>query len=110
MQENETPKEAIRLFYALKEQGVNPMLEWWDGYKTIDVAISRVKLNIIVETHDGLITEKEAIQQLEEAMKSFKNGFTTLRIPGVLIRYYLEETVENILGIIDGLRANLRVI
>ncbi len=108
--ENNTPLEAIQLFYALKEAGANPMLEWWDGQKSIDIAISRVKLNIEIDTDYQMITHKQAINDLEEAMHSFKNGFTTIRIPHVVIKYYLKDTVNNVLGIIQGLRANIKVI
>ena len=107
--ENNTPLEAIHLYYALKEAGANPMLEWWDGQKSVDIAISRVKLNIEVDTDYQLITHEQAIQDLEEAMHSFKNGFTTIRIPHVVIKFYLKDTVNNILGIIQGLKANIRV-
>ncbi len=107
--ENNTPLEAIHLYYALKEAGANPMLEWWDGQKSVDIAISRVKLNIEVDTDYQLITHEQAIQDLEEAMHSFKNGFTTIRIPHVVIKFYLRDTVSNILGIIQGLKANIRV-
>lgn len=110
IKENDTPIEAIQLFYALKEAGANPMLEWWDGHKSIDIAISRVKLNIEIETDYHLITHEQAILDLEEAMHSFKNGFTTVRIPHVVIKYYLDQTVKNILGIIQGLKSNLKVI
>ena len=108
--ENNTPIEAVQLFYALKEAGANPMLEWWDGHKSIDIAISRVKLNIEVDTDYQMITHEQAINDLEEAMHSFKNGFTTIRIPHVVIKYYLKDTVTNILGIIQGLKANIKVI
>ena len=110
IEENGTPIEAVQLFYALKEAGANPMLEWWDGHKSIDIAISRVKLNIEIDTDYQLITHEQAIHDLEEAMHSFKNGFTTIRIPHVVIKYYLKDTVTNILGIIQGLKANIRVI
>lgn len=107
---NNTPLEAVQLYYALKEAGTNPMLEWWDGYKSIDIAISRVKLNIEVETEYQMLTHEQAIQDLEEAMHSFKNGFTTIRIPSVVIKYYLADTVRNIQGIMEGLKANIKVI
>jgi len=105
-----TPKEAILLYYGLKEAGIVPMLEWWDGKKSVDIAISRVKLNIEIETEYHTITHEQAINDLEEAMHSFKNGFTTIRIPHVLIKYYLKETVNNILGIVEGLKANIKAI
>ncbi|MEZ4970699.1 MAG: hypothetical protein R2814_13780 [Flavobacteriaceae bacterium] len=107
---NRTPKEAIQLYYGLKKAGVNPMLEWWDGKKSVDIAISRVKLNIEIDTEYHSITHEQAINDLEEAMHSFKNGFTTIRIPHILIKYYLKETVDNILGIMQGLKANIKVL
>lgn len=108
--QNETPLEAIQLYYGLREAGVNAMLEWWDGKKSVDIAISRVKLNIEIDTKYHMITHEQAINDLEEAMHSFKNGFTTIRIPHVLIKHYLKETVTNILGIMEGLRANIKAI
>jgi hypothetical protein len=106
----ETPREAIQLYYGLKEAGVAAMLEWWDGNKAIDIAISRVKLNIEIDTEYHMMTHEQAINDLEETMHSFKNGFTTIRIPHVLIKYYLKETVVNILGIMEGLRVHLKAI
>lgn len=110
MRKKKTPLEAIQLYYGLKEAGVQGMLEWWDGKKSIDIAISRVKLNIEIDSAYDKLTEDQAINQLEEAMHSFKNGFTTIRIPHILIRNYLNETVQNIIGIIEGLKANIKVI
>ncbi|MET6990748.1 hypothetical protein [Sediminicola arcticus] len=107
---NNTPVEAVQLYYGLKNAGVHPMLEWWDGKKSVDIAISRVKLNIEIDTEYSMITHEQAINDLEEAMHSFKNGFTTIRIPHVVIKYYLKETVNNILGIMEGLKANIKVI
>ncbi|MEJ1221750.1 hypothetical protein [Sediminicola sp. 1XM1-17] len=107
---NNTPVEAVQLYYGLKNAGVHPMLEWWDGKKSVDVAISRVKLNIEIDTEYSMMTHEQAINDLEEAMHSFKNGFTTIRIPHVVIKYYLKETVNNILGIMEGLKANIKAI
>lgn len=108
--DNNTPPEAILLFYALKEAGAYPMLEWWDGKRSVDIAISRVKLNIEIDRNYDMITHEQAINDLEDAMHSFKNGFTTIRIPHLAITYYLEDTVQNILGIISGLKANIKAI
>jgi len=110
VEKNNTCIEAIKLYYGLKNAGANPMLEWWDGKKSIDIAISRVKLNIEVDTQHNMITHTQAINDLEEAMHSFKNGFTSIRIPNVVVKYYLRETVNNILGIIEGLKVNIKAI
>ena len=110
MDQSGTPLEAIQLYYGLKEEGVSAMLEWWDGKKSVDIAISRVKLNIEIDCEYHMMTHEQAINDLEEAMHSFKNGFTTIRIPHVLIKHYLKETVHNIIGIMEGLRANIKAI
>lgn len=107
---NDTPLAAISLYYALKQAGVYPMLEWWDGKKSVDIAISRVKLNIEIETEYQMLTHEQAMNNLEETMHSFKNGFTTIRIPHVVIKHYLNETVQSIIGIIEGLKVNIKVI
>ena len=110
IKKNNTPVEAIQLYYGLKEAGVKTMLEWWDGKKSVDIAISRVKLNIEIDSEYHMLTHDQAINDLERTMHSFKNGFTTIRIPHVLIKHYLKETVNNILGIMEGLKANIKVI
>ena len=110
IKKNNTPVEAIQLYYGLKEAGVKTMLEWWDGKKSVDIAISRVKLNIEIDAEYHMLTHDQAINDLERTMHSFKNGFTTIRIPHVLIKHYLKETVNNILGIMEGLKANIKVI
>ncbi len=107
---NDTPIAAIQLYYALKVIGVYPMLEWWDGKKSVDIAISRVKLNIEIETEYQMLTHEQAMNNLEETMHSFQNGFTTIRIPHVVIKHYLQETVQSIVGIIEGLKLNIKVI
>ncbi|MEX0272787.1 MAG: hypothetical protein AB3N16_00235 [Flavobacteriaceae bacterium] len=107
---NNTPPEAVQLYYGLREVGVKAMLEWWNGSKSIDIAVSRVKLNIEIEVQPQLLTQEEAIKQLEEAMHSYKKGFTTLQIPDFMVRECLGETIFHIVEIIDGLKRNIRVI
>ena len=107
---NNTPVAAIQLYYGLKNAGESPMLEWWDGNNFVDLAFSRVKLNIEIDDRYEKLTDKQAIDHLEEVMHSFKNGFTTIRIPHTLIKYHFNDTVTNIIGIMEGLKANLKVI
>ena len=85
----DTPIEALHLYFALKDCGANPMLEWWDGKRSVDIAISRVKLNIDIGTDYEMMTHEQALTELEAAMISYKNGFTNIRIPHVLVKYHL---------------------
>ena len=107
---SQIPVEAIMLYYGLKEAGVKPMIAWWNGKRMVDLAISRVKLNIEIDKGYESLSHRQAMEDLEGAMHSFRDGFTTIRIPHFLIRDHLRETVSNIMGIMEGLRANIRAV
>ena len=107
---NNTPIAAVMLYYELKALGESPMLEWWDGSKFVDLAFSRVKLNIEIDDQYEKLTDVQAIDHLQEVMQSFKNGFTEIRIPDTLIRFHLKDTVQSIMGIMEVLRANVKLI
>ncbi|WP_373073818.1 hypothetical protein [Zeaxanthinibacter enoshimensis] len=107
---HKTSLQAIRLYYGLKEAGENPMLAWWDGKKSVDIALPRVKLNVEIDHEPHLYSHKRAMEELEEAMHSMNDGFTTLRIPHMLIAEKMRETVQDILQIKAGLQQSQQVI
>lgn len=102
--------EAIMLYYGLKRAGVKAMLAWWDGSKTVDLAVSRVRLNIEIDPGGEPLSFERAIGELGQSLHEFHDGFTTLRIPHFLVRTHLNETVEIILGIIKGLKSTGKVL
>ena len=107
---NNTPVAAIQLYYGLKAAGASPMLEWWDGDRFIDIAFSRVKLNIEIDNQYEQLTVEQLVSNLEKDMQADYNGFTTIRIPQLLVQNSFNQIVENLLGIVEGLRANVRLI
>lgn len=110
IKQKNTSLEAVLLYYGLREAGIKPMLAWWDGKKMVDLAINRVKLNIEIDQAYESISHAKAMYELESTMHSFRNGFTTIRIPHFLIRDHLKETVQNIHGIMEGLKENIKVV
>lgn len=102
------PVEAVMLYYGLKLAGHHPMLAWWDGSKFVDVAFSRTKLNIEIDTEYEMLSAKQAIHDLEKRMHSYKDGFTSIRIPNELIAQHLKETVQSITNIIESLKLTLK--
>ena len=104
------PAEAIILYYALKKAGVKAMLAWWDGKRTVDLAISRVRLNIEIDRGEESLSYEQVIAELGQAMHAYHDGFTTLWLPHYLVKTDLKVTVESILGIIDGLKPRLKVV
>jgi hypothetical protein len=107
---SQVPAEAVMLYYGLRHAGIKPMLAWWDGKKTVDLAISRVKLNIEIDREVESLSFNEAMHELEGHLYSYDDGFTSIRIPHSLIRYQLGESVNGILRITEGLREKTRVV
>jgi very-short-patch-repair endonuclease len=110
MKSQHAPAEAIILYYALKKAGVKAMLSWWDGKKTVDLAVSRVKLNIEIDRGQESLSYEKAMEELGQAMHDYQDGFATLRIPHYLVKTDLKVTLESILGIIEALKPNLKVV
>ena len=110
LKQKDLPEETVILYYGLKEIGIASMLAWWDGKQTIDLAVSRVKLNISIEKEHEPLNSEDVLQALEKGMMEFKDGFTNMRIPKSLIRKDLRRTVENIASIIADLRVEVKAI
>lgn len=110
LRQKNLPPETVTLYYGLKEAGIPSMLAWWDGAQTIDLAISRVKLNINIEKEQELLDPDDIVRSLGDRRLDSYDGFTNIRIPQSLIRKDLRRTVENIAAIIESLRAQVKVI
>lgn len=89
--------EAIRLGELLKNLGHYVEFEKYDGYKHIDIAIVKSKVNIEVDGshHHG---KTQALRDLKRTFYSWNKDFVTLRIPNSLTRdeETLRETAEYI--------------
>jgi very-short-patch-repair endonuclease len=105
-----TTIEAIQLYYGLKNKGIYPMLEWWDGSKSVDIAISRVKLNLEIDSEYQMLTTEQVLDTLVKRMYDYEDGFTTIRIPKVLIRQCLEDIIEAVQRIADNMKSRARAV
>jgi very-short-patch-repair endonuclease len=101
--QNITTQETIRLYFALKHRGVPAEMEKYDGYKHIDIAISRSKVNIEVDGLHHNFNSKQALSDLKRTYHSFLKGYLTLRIPNSLVYndYTLNETADYIVGFLN---------
>lgn len=81
---NATP-EAIGLYFALRKNGVSAELEKNDGYKHIDIAVTKARLNIEVDGVQHNTSLDQTISDLRRTYYSFKKGYFTLRIPNTLL-------------------------
>lgn len=91
-----TTPQAIELYFALRRRGVPAELEKWDGYKTIDIAVTEAKVNIEVDGKHHNYNHQQALSDLKRTFYSFQKGYLTLRIPNSLVEWSIEETADYI--------------
>ena len=91
-----TTPHAIELYFALKRRGLPAELEKWDGYKTIDIAVTDAKVNIEVDGKHHHYSHQQALSDLKRTYFSFQKGYLTLRIPNSLVEWSIEETADYI--------------
>lgn len=84
-------KEAADLKDALERQGVRVLVELHDGYKHVDLAIPKARLNIEVDGIQHLTNPQQILADLNRGYYSHQNGFNTMHIPNEMIRMHLKE-------------------
>lgn len=84
-------KEAADLKDALERQGVRVLVELHDGYKHVDLAIPKARLNIEVDGIQHLTNPQQILADLNRGYYSHQNGFNTMHIPNEMIRLHLKE-------------------
>lgn len=111
MDQHDVPEEAVMLYYHLKNSDIQSMLAWWDGTTQIDLAISRVKLNISIEKSEQntQLPFPEFVRGLAQLSLRQENGFSFMKIPAFQIRNYPAETVEQVRNVIQEIRQHIKI-
>jgi very-short-patch-repair endonuclease len=84
-------KEALALKGALEDEGILVFKELNDGYKTIDLALPKARINVEVDGVQHLTDPKQILADLHRGYYSHKNGYDTMHIPNEMIRLHLPE-------------------
>jgi very-short-patch-repair endonuclease len=100
--------EALQLYIALRQKGISAELEKWDGFKTIDIAVTSAKVNIEVDGMQHHYNTEQALADLKRTFHAFQKGYLTLRIPNTLVRENIEETAEYIASFLQTSAEKLR--
>lgn len=86
--------EERSLKKALEERGVQVYIELHDGFKTIDLAIPRAKINIEVDGIQHLTDPNQILTDLARGYYSHKDGYDTMHIPNDLLKNRLDEIAD----------------
>lgn len=92
--------ETIQLYFALKGRGIAAQLEKPDQYKRADIAISGSNLHIEVNGSHQNYNATEALRELKKYLNDFNQESITLKIPGSLVKFNIEQTSDIILKIV----------
>jgi hypothetical protein len=92
--ERKTTPQTLNLYFALRGRGVPAALEKFDGFKTIDIAITEARVNIEVDGMHHQFDPQQALADLKRTYFSFQKGYLTLRIPNALVEWDLETTAD----------------
>lgn len=88
------------LYTALKQRGVEPITEYPDGHKTIDIAIPEARLYIEVDGVQRLNNPEQIITDFKRDYYSKKEGFYTLHIHNDDIKNHLNSIADAIAEVV----------
>jgi hypothetical protein len=91
-----TTPESRLLYFALLHRNIPAIIEKFDGYNHIDIAVPEAKVNVEVDGLHHNHSSQQALADLKRTLHSFRRGYYTLRIPNSLVREKLEETADHV--------------
>lgn len=87
-------KEAASLRDELEKRGVKVLVELNDGYKHVDLALPKAKLNIEIDGIQHLTDPQQIVSDLSRGHYSNKRGYNTMHIPNEMIHLHLKDIAE----------------
>jgi very-short-patch-repair endonuclease len=95
-----TTPEVVNLYFALKNRGFESDMEKFDGHMHVDIVFERPKLHIEVDGIQHNQSTRQVLSDLKRTFYSMQDGFLTIRIPNILVRNELTETVNYLVELI----------
>jgi hypothetical protein len=94
---------VANLYYALKKQGLNPFIGWWNGKRFVPISLGRQRINIEILYGENQ-THQEALIQKEHKTYDHNHHFIHLQIATSSIENHLSELA----GLIYDLHESLK--
>jgi very-short-patch-repair endonuclease len=92
---------ALKISDELRKREIPTILELWDGYKHIDIAIPKHNINIEVDGHHHNAKSTQALTDLKRTIHSYKKGYFTLRVPNSLAANEFNECIDLIVEMVN---------
>jgi very-short-patch-repair endonuclease len=88
----------------LMRRGIEPIMEYNDGHKTIDIAILPARLYIEIDGIQHLNNPNQIIKDLKRDYHSYEEGFYTIRIPNQVLENHLGGIADAIAEVVKNSR------
>jgi very-short-patch-repair endonuclease len=97
-----TTKHTQELHDALKNKGINAILEYHDGHKHVDLAIIEARIFIEVDGLHHFTDPNQIIRDFDRDHFSDGDDFDTIHIPNIIIEHHLEEVAKAITDVVKS--------
>ena len=104
MKQKFATKSTKKLYKALKDCGIKSILEFWDGYKHIDIYIPDAKVYIEVDGLQHYTSPTQIIKDFNRDHYSNVDKIDTLHIPNEMLENHLEKIAKAIMGVVKRRR------
>lgn len=89
-------EQEKKLYSALKKRGIDCILHYNDGKKTVDIAINKSKIYIEVDGLYHYLRSKQLVTDIKRNRYSCEKGVSTIHIFNSIIDDHLESVAEAI--------------
>ena len=100
-EESKITQQARLLYEALCKKGVNAVLEYSDGHKTVDIAILPAHLYIEVDGLRHFTNPEQIIRDFKRNHYSDGDDFSTFYVTNQIIDKYLNQVVDALVRVVE---------
>lgn len=99
-QEKFASKQARMLYDALCEKGIDAELEYWDGHKTVDIAILNPRIYIEVDGIQHFTNAEQILRDFRRYHFSDGDDFNTFYVTNQIIDHHLVDVVTALVKVV----------
>lgn len=93
-------KQTKMLYDALKSKGINAQMEYYDGHKTVDIAILDAHIFIEVDGIQHFTNPKQILSDFKRYHFSDGDDFNTFYVTNQIIDKYVDEVANALLEVV----------
>lgn len=101
MSNTKPTKEANILNQSLNNAGIETIMEYWDGYKHVDIYVPKGKLYIEIDEMQHYTSVAQISSDFRRDHYSELEGYRTFRLPSIVIEKKLHAITEAVLEIVN---------